>query len=89
MSTPKYDKNVQSNHPWVPHPVTVNSISNRSGGAHDIINHQPHTYSKGGSLGIMDKQVTNRRKGVTEYGDLQRPTAVNPNWDHLAAHEKD
>jgi hypothetical protein len=55
ITAPKYNKNVPSNHPWVPHPVTVNSISNNSGGAFNIINNEPHTYSKGGSLGIMDK----------------------------------
>ena len=89
VTEPKYNKNVQSNHPWVPHPVTVNSMANRSGGAYNIINHEAHTHSKGGPLKIMDTQVTNRRKGVTEFGDLLRPTATNPNWDHLAAFEKD
>ena len=38
MTAPKYNKNVTQNHPWVPHPVTVNSVRNKSGGAYDIIN---------------------------------------------------
>lgn len=90
VTMPKYDKNVRSNHPWVPKPVTVNSIANRSGGTHNIItNDELASNQRGGSLKIMDKQVTNRRKGVTEYGDLQRATSMNPNWDHLRALEQD
>lgn len=89
VTAPKYDKNVQSNHPWLPHPVTVHSISNNSGGKFNIINHAAHTHSAGGPLGLRDKQVCNRKKGVTEFGDLLRPTATNPNWDHLAAYERD
>jgi hypothetical protein len=85
VTRPKYNKNVCNNHPWEPHPVTVNSINNRSGGTHDIISHLPMKYQAGGSLGILDKQLTNKRKGVTEFGDLQRPSSLNPNLDLLKA----
>ena len=55
VTQPKYDKNIRSTHPWVPHPVTVNSINNRSGGKYDILNNQPLQYQAGGPLKILDK----------------------------------
>ena len=47
------------------------------------------TYQAGGSIGILDKQLCNKRKGVTEFGDLQRPSSLNPNLDHLKAFHDD
>ncbi len=35
--------------------------------------------------GLLDKQVTNMKKGIGEYGDLQRPTAPNINKEHIQA----
>ena len=29
------------------------------------------------------------KKGIGEYGDLMRPTALNPNHDHLNAFKED
>jgi hypothetical protein len=89
MTAPKYNKNCTQNHPWVPCPVTVQSVKNKSGGTYDIINNKEHTFNKGGPLKLMEKQICNRQKGVVEYNDRQRSTAFNPNWDHLAAIEKE
>jgi hypothetical protein len=33
--------------------------------------------------------VTNKKKGIGEFGDKQRPTAMNPNLDHLNAYKDD
>jgi hypothetical protein len=35
---------------------------------------------------LLDKQVTNKKKGIGEFGDLQRPTAMNPNHEHINAY---
>ena len=89
VTTAKYNKNVCSNHPWEPAPVTVNSINHRSGNDYNIISFEKHTHSKGGPLKLMEGLVTNKRKGITEFGDLLRPTSMNPNWDLLGALETD
>ena len=77
-----------SNHPWVPKPVETQSITNRSGGVHNIItNENLSKLHSGKSLVLLEKQDTNRKKGVTEFRDLMRGTALNPGWDYLGAVE--
>lgn len=39
-------------------------------------------------LGLLDKKVTNMKKGIGEYGDLMRPTALNINNDHRNAYSE-
>ena len=37
-------------------------------------------------LGVLDQRIsTNKRKGIAEFGDIQRPTAININPDHRSA----
>jgi len=36
-------------------------------------------------VGLLDKNVTNMKKGVGEYRDLMRVTSINPNPDFLNA----
>lgn len=36
-------------------------------------------------LGLLDKNVTNMKKGIGEYSDLQRVTAINQNPEFLKA----
>ena len=81
----RYSKNSESKIPWEPRPVTVHNINNRSGGTHDIISHLPHKYQSGKTLGIMDKQAVNRRKGIVEFADKQSLSSLNPNPDFLKA----
>jgi hypothetical protein len=33
--------------------------------------------------------VTNKKKGIGEFSDLMRPTAINSNFDHLNAFNAD
>lgn len=61
----------------------MTNINNRSGGQNDIISHQPLQYQAGKTLGILDKQAVNRRKGITEFADKQSLSCINPNLDHL------
>lgn len=85
VTKPHFNKNSESQHPWNPRPVTVQNINNRSGGPFDIVNHLPLQYQAGKSLGIMDKQVCNRRKGITEFADLQSLSSLNPGLENLKA----
>lgn len=82
VTRPHYSKNSQSAKAWDPRPVTQFSINNRSGGQHDIITHQPMQYQAGKTLGILDKQAVNRRKGVTEFADMQALACINNNVQH-------
>jgi len=89
VTKPKYNINVRSNFPWEPHKKEGNKcINNRSSVQFDIINH------KGGLapalvMGLLDNKVTNKKKGIGEFGDLQRPTAININADHSKAYSTD
>ena len=75
-----------SKNPWLPfHPTEGKSINNRSSVAHNIISHEHNPHSPGLVLGLLDKRVTNLKKGMGEFGDLQRPTAINPNHEFLGA----
>ena len=42
-------------------------------------------HSPGLVPGLLDKQVTNKKKGLGEFYDVQKPTSMNPNHDHLNA----
>lgn len=48
----------------------------------DIISHTPLKYQAGKSIGLLDYQVTNRKKGITEIADLKNLASVNPNLDY-------
>ena len=83
---PKYNKNVTTR-AWEPKPVTTNSICNRSGSAYDIISHVENKFQGAKQLGIMDKQVTNRKKGITEMADLKIKTCENPQYNQCLARD--
>ena len=88
ITKPKYNINVKTNHPWVPNNANLKTINNRSSVNHNIISHEPNKYSPGMTLGLLDKQVANMKKGIGEIGDLARPTALNPNHDYLKAYNE-
>jgi len=37
-------------------------------------------------IGLLDKRVTNMKKGIGEYTDLNRITAINPNPEFRSAY---
>lgn len=86
VTKPKYNINVRTDQPWKPFVNEGKQINNRGSVSHNIINHEPNLVAPNLVLGLMDKQVTNRKKGIGEFGDLQRPTAMNPNQQHLKAY---
>jgi len=52
------------------------------------LNHEKNCHSSALVLGLLDKKVTNMKKGIGEYGDLMRPSAINTNIDHLNAYNE-
>lgn len=88
MTKPKYNINECSNYPWLPYAGELRTINNRSSVAHNIISHAPNNHSAGLIAGLLDKQINNMKKGIGEFGDMQRPTAINKNIDHNKAYEE-
>lgn len=60
-------------------------MNNRSSVSHNILSHEPNSHSPALVLGLLDKKVTNMKKGIGEYTDLNRLTAINSNKDHINA----
>ena len=91
VSTSTYNINVTSTNKWAAYEnkAGVKTINNRSSVGHNILTNEPNAHSGGINMGLLDKAVCNRRKGVAEFGDIQRPTAMNPNQDFLKAYDKD
>ena len=87
VTKPKFNINQCSNHPWIPYygGPDQKTINNRSSVGHNIISHQPNEKTGALNVGLMDKNVTNIKKGVGEFSDLQRVTAINQNPDFLKA----
>lgn len=90
VTKPKYNINLPSTNGWVPFnggPL-AKSVNNRSSVSHNIISHQDNDYTPALVVGLLDKSVANMRKGVGEYNDLQRVTAINKNPDFLKAYDQ-
>ena len=87
ITKPKYNINVKSQNPWKPHEGGLKTLNNRSSVPHNIISHEANKHSPGLVLGLLDKNVTNMRKGIGEYHDLQRITAINPNPEYLRSYQ--
>lgn len=57
--------------------------------SHNIISHDNNLNSSALTLGLLDKRVTNMKKGIGEYTDLNRITAANPNHEFRSAYNED
>eukprot|EP00350_Pseudokeronopsis_sp_OXSARD2_P010908 CAMPEP_0170548268 /NCGR_PEP_ID=MMETSP0211-20121228/6606_1 /TAXON_ID=311385 /ORGANISM="Pseudokeronopsis sp., Strain OXSARD2" /LENGTH=118 /DNA_ID=CAMNT_0010853735 /DNA_START=345 /DNA_END=698 /DNA_ORIENTATION=+ len=79
----KYNINATSKKSWEPYQSDSKSINNRSSVKHNIISHEENNYTPSLVIGLMDKRLTNIKKGIAEFGDIQRPTALNQNMEHL------
>jgi hypothetical protein len=84
----RYNINVTSNNPWVPFHggPGAKTVNNRSSVGHNIISHEPNEHTPALVVGLLDKNVSNMKKGVGEYRDLQRVTSINPNPEFLKAY---
>ena len=85
VSSSKYEKNTRTNHPWVPKDLKLMTLNNRNSVTHNIISHEPNTYTAALEYDEMKRYRVNRQKGLAEYNDMKRLTNVNPNRDHVAA----
>ena len=89
ITKPKYSINDTSKTPWVPLAGCSKTINNRSSVAHNIISHEGNDHSPNMQIGLLDKKVNNKKKGIGEFSDLQRITSVNINHEHRNAYHTD
>ena len=90
MTKPKYNINVPSNNPWVPLSVNpTHTINNRNSVGYNILNHQDNKTSPALVVGLLDAKLNNKKKGIGEFSDLQKPSAININLDHKGAYQTD
>ena len=79
ITTPGYNGNSESHlSSWASKDQTK-TVGNKSSVPYNIISHGQNGYSGAEILGVLDKKITNRKKGVGEYSDLTRVTALKPN----------
>ena len=61
----------------------MKTLNNRSGASHNIINHKDNKFSGSVDAGsINNRCLANRKKGLAEFNDLQRPQAPTSNPSH-------
>lgn len=86
VTTGKYEKNVRSTNLWAPRHIKAVSMNNRNSVAYNILSHQENTrtgfYQQPERLSVT---MHGRKKGISEFNDLGRGTALNPNVDHVRA----
>ena len=68
--------------------IGAKTLNNRSSVKHNIITGEPNVYSQNIVPGLLDKQVCNRKQGITQHRDLAGPNSVNRNGDYMAAWDK-
>lgn len=76
---PNFGAHEESRSYWVPSVNKEESFNNRSGVKYDIINHLDNNLSGKKSMGILDKTVNNKRKGIAEFDDFRNPMFPNYN----------
>jgi hypothetical protein len=64
------------------------TLGNRSSMKYNIVHGGENVYSAEMKPGLLDQQIFNRKKGVTEFRDLMGAGKANRNPDHMAAMEK-
>ena len=74
---------------WADMKSTVKTMPNRSSVQHNIINNLDNQNSAVIYVKALDKNVLNRKKGVTEFADESRLTALHTNHDYIKALKED
>ena len=64
--------NSESNSFWTPFEHTDDNNFNRSSVDYNIINYKNNTISAKREMSILEKSINNKKKGVTEFSQLQR-----------------
>ena len=70
-----YNFNTRSDNGWAP--GDAKTLNNRSSITTNIISHEPIAGAR--NISLLDKKVTNMKKGIAEFLDLNRVTAINEN----------
>ena len=63
------------------------TLNNRSSVKHNIITGEMNLYAAEMKPGLLDKQVCNKKLGITQLRDLGGPNAINRNPDYVKAVE--
>jgi len=63
-------------------------MNNRSSVNHNIITHKGNDHSAALIVGVLDKKVCNRKKGIAEITDANNLAALKSNKDFVHAYEK-
>ena len=88
VTTSKYEKNMRSTNLWAPRQTETGHISlnNRNSVKYNILSFDDNKWAP--SVQQPEKLSTTmhgRKKGIAEFNDLGRGTAVNSNVDHVRA----
>ena len=77
--------NSESNSFWTPFEHTDDNNFNRSSVDYNIINYKNNTISAKREMSILEKSINNKKKGVTEFSQLQRNFEPNyrPNFNQM------
>ena len=75
---------------WVPKRNSEsNTIGNRNSVPYNIINNSDYCISGAKSVGLLDRSVNNRKKGIAEFNDFARTSNPNFNEEYRKMYEKD
>ena len=77
LNLKKFNFNSESNSYWVPFNHQVDNNFNRSSVDYNIINYKNNKISGKREPTILEKSINNKKKGVTEFSQLQRPFEPN------------
>ena len=84
----EFGPNENSDSYWVPKIQDKATMSNRSSVEYNIINKQENPLTGVVNVGILDKAVNNKKKGVAEFSDYLKPFNYNPNKRYLKYYDK-
>lgn len=73
---------------WVPK-RNSNTVGNRNSVPYNIINNNDYCISGAKSVGLLDRSVNNRKKGIAEFNDFARTSNPNFNEEYRKMYEKD
>ena len=84
----EFGTNQNSESYWVPQVQNRATMSNRSSVEYDIINNEKNPITGVVNVGILDKAVNNKKKGVAEFSDYLKPFNYNPNKRYLKCYDR-
>ena len=85
----QYGTHSESKCGWIPKCNDNGTVGNRNSVSYNIINNSDYCVSGAKSVGMLDRTVNNRRKGIAEFNDFARTSNPNFNEDYRKLYEKD